>query len=82
MPLKPFKESLKMHWLLIPGYIIPIGVDQKLTFLNISEKSIEVLKNVLRKKYISASVGISALQNFLWHEDKGESIYLIREVDH
>lgn len=65
VPLKPFKESLRRHWLLNPDYRIPIGVDQKLTFLNISEKSIEVLKSILCKKYLSASVGISALQNFL-----------------
>lgn len=50
--------------------MIPIGVDQKLTSLNISEKSIEMLKSILCKKCLSASVAINGLQNFLWHKDK------------
>lgn len=78
VPLKAFKESLRRHWLLIPDYMIPMGADQKLTFLDISEKSIKMLKSILCQKCLSASGNIGALQNFLWHEDKGESIYLIR----
>lgn len=63
--LKAIQGELKEALASLPDYGIPIGVDQKLTFLNISEKSIEVLKSILCKKYLSASVGISALQNFL-----------------
>lgn len=39
--LKPYRERLRRHGLLIFYSVIPIGVDKNLAFLNISEKSIE-----------------------------------------
>lgn len=64
--LKPHRERLRRHCLLIFYYVIPVGVGQNLAFLNISEKSIEALKSFMQKNVSpSTSISSNTRQNFL-----------------